>query len=134
LLGAGRNFCNGAAVSWHSSGNPEALAIAPFGIIELSAMGSFGQNAGRVRGASRRVEIADRELAPRQRAALVAVDRRKLSGELGIVRRLDDQLARGPPRADEIDLGGGDAASCRLTSAGRCSVARWRGWRAASRR
>src|SRR6266511_3713482 len=65
-------------------------------------LGSFRQNGGWVRsakmavgfvppkwrpprtGLSRRVEIPDRELAPRQRAPLVTVDRCQPGGELGI--------------------------------------------------
>src|SRR6266508_6740105 len=91
-------------------------------------LGSFGQNGGWVRLAkmvvgfvwpkmpaarirlSRRVEIPDRELAPRQRAPLVAVHRRQPSGELGIARRLGDEVAARAPHAHEIDLGGGDPA------------------------
>ena len=78
-------------------------------------MALFRQNAGGRGGPSHRVEIADRELAARERAPLVAVDRRKPRGELGIVGPFGDKLAPGAPRADEIDLGGGGAAGGGVT-------------------
>src|SRR6266508_3630757 len=103
----------------------------------MGALGSFRQNGGWVRsakmavgfvppkwrpprtGLSRRVEIPDRELAPRQRAPLVTVDRRQPGGELGIVRRLGDEVAARAPHATRSIW----AAAIRQAAAWRCAPA-----------
>jgi hypothetical protein len=53
------------------------------------------------------IEVADRELAPRQRAALVVVDRLELYRQRGIVLPVGQERA---PHAHEIDLGLRDPA------------------------
>jgi hypothetical protein len=60
--------------------------------------------------AGQSVEIADRELAPRQRAALVVVDRLELFRQRGIVLPVGQERAARAPHAHEIDLGLGDPA------------------------